>query len=192
MTAVDALATRAEVPLSVTLRELQEVIRTFQRSDWTGMTLEVRGLRITIGKDGPPGALTAAAASAPAAAPPAAAAAPPPVAVPPPVPAPPPPTPVVAGAGPVSGAAAVDTTGCVAVRSPAVGAFWTAPSPGQPPFVQVGDTVTADQQLAIVEVMKLMNPVVAPAAGEVVEVCARNAELVEYEQVLFWIRPSDD
>ncbi|MGY1776438.1 acetyl-CoA carboxylase biotin carboxyl carrier protein [Geodermatophilus sp. SYSU D00804] len=194
MTAVDDPAAAAEVPLSTTLRELQEVIRTFQRSDWTGMTLEVRGLRITIGKDGPPGALTAAATPAPAAAPAAAPPAAPPVpAAPPPVPAPPP-APVAAApaaAGPASGGGAVNTTGCVAVRSPAVGAFWTAPSPGQPPFVQVGDTVTADQQLAIVEVMKLMNPVVAPAAGEVVEVCARNAELVEYEQVLFWIRPSD-
>jgi biotin carboxyl carrier protein len=77
----------------------------------------------------------------------------------------------------------------VAVRSPAIGSFWVAPSPGQPPFVQVGDAVTEDQQLAIVEVMKLMNPVVSPTAGEVVRVCAANAELVEYEQVLFWIRP---
>jgi acetyl-CoA carboxylase biotin carboxyl carrier protein len=110
-------------------------------------------------------------------------------------PAPAAPTPAVA-AGPARGApgtavSAVDTTGCVAVRSPAVGAFWTAPSPGEPPFVRVGDPVAADQQLAIVEVMKLMNPVVASTAGEVVQVCAENAALVEYEQVLFWIRPSD-
>jgi biotin carboxyl carrier protein len=75
------------------------------------------------------------------------------------------------------------------VRSPAVGSFWVAPSPGEAPFVQVGDTVGEDQQLAIVEVMKLMNPVVTPVAGEVVEVCAANADLVEYDQVLFWIRP---
>ena len=84
----------------------------------------------------------------------------------------------------------MDTTGCVAVNSPAVGSFWVAPSPGQPPFVQVGQTVAEDEQLGIVEVMKLMNPVLSPTAGEVVEVCAANAELVEYEQVLFWIRPS--
>jgi biotin carboxyl carrier protein len=51
--------------------------------------------------------------------------------------------------------------------------------------------VAQDQQLAIVEVMKLMNPVVAPVAGTVVQVCAANADLVEYEQTLFWIRPAD-
>jgi biotin carboxyl carrier protein len=49
--------------------------------------------------------------------------------------------------------------------------------------------VAADEQLAIVEVMKLMNPVVAPLAGEVVQVCAANSELVEYDQVLFVLRP---
>ncbi len=66
-----------------------------------------------------------------------------------------------------------------------------APSPGEPPFVEVGQVVGQDEQLAIVEVMKLMNPVLAPLAGEIVQVCAANAEMVEYEQVLFLIRPSD-
>ena len=70
-----------------------------------------------------------------------------------------------AAAPPAATASVVDTTGCVAVRSPAVGAFWVAPGPGQPPFVEVGQTVAQDEQLAIVEVMKLMNPVVATARG---------------------------
>jgi biotin carboxyl carrier protein len=73
-----------------------------------------------------------------------------------------------------------------------VGVFWVAPSPGQPPFVELGQVVARDEQLAIVEVMKLMNPVVAPVAGTVVRMCAANAELVEYDQVLFWIRPDDE
>jgi acetyl-CoA carboxylase biotin carboxyl carrier protein len=185
-----------DVPQSVTFREAQEVIRTFQRSGWRSMTLDVRGLRITVGKDGPPaGAVPSAAATTAvaAAAPPAAPSAPAPTpAAPPPPPAAEAPTPAVAAAAaPGTAASAVDTTGCVAVRSPAVGAFWIAPSPGQPPFVRVGDTVAVDQQLAIVEVMKLMNPVVAATAGEVVQICAENAALVEYEQILFWIRPSD-
>jgi len=175
-----------EIPQGATFREVQELIRTFQRSGWSAMTLDLHGLRITLGKDGPPSAaaptapaaVTAATApTAPAAAAPAAA---PPVAVAP------------RPAMPPSAAAGVDTTGCVAVRSPAVGTFWVAPAPGQPPFVTVGQTVERDEQLAIVEVMKLMNPVVAAAPGEIVEVCARNAEMVEYDQVLFWIRPNDD
>ncbi|HZZ49858.1 MAG TPA: acetyl-CoA carboxylase biotin carboxyl carrier protein [Pseudonocardia sp.] len=168
------------IPDSVTYREVQEIIRTFRGSEWKSMTLEIRGLRISIGKDGPPASVAAAAApaaTAPASTAPAKAAAPSTRAA---APSAPPTAP---------SASSVDTEGCVAVRSPAVGSFWVAPSPGEAPFVQVGDTVTEDQQLAIVEVMKLMNPVVTSVAGEVVEVCAANAELVEYEQVLFWIRP---
>lgn len=77
----------------------------------------------------------------------------------------------------------------VAVRSPTLGTFFVAPKPGAPPFVQPGDRVAAEDTLGIVEVMKLMNPVKAPAAGEIVKVCAANNELVEYDRVLFWIRP---
>jgi acetyl-CoA carboxylase biotin carboxyl carrier protein len=158
------LTADADVPESVTFREVQEVIRTFRDSGWTGMTLELHGMRVVIGKDGPP----RGAGAAPAAA-------------------------VAAGGSSGSGSTpATDTTGCVAVNSPAVGSFWVSPSPGQPPFVQVGQAVAEDEQLGIVEVMKLMNPVVSPTAGEVAAVCAANAELVEYEQVLFWIRPSDE
>jgi acetyl-CoA carboxylase biotin carboxyl carrier protein len=180
-----------DVESTVTFREVQEVIRTFQRSGWTGMTLEVGSLRITVGKDGPPsgaagpGPTSAVAVAAPAAppgaAPSAQAAAPVPSAAPA----------ARTAAAPAATASVVDTTGCTAVRSPAVGAFWVAPAPGQPPFVEVGQTVEQDEQLAIVEVMKLMNPVVATVAGEIVQVCARNAEMVEYDQVLFWIRPTD-
>jgi acetyl-CoA carboxylase biotin carboxyl carrier protein len=193
----------SEVPESATFRAVQEIIRTFQGSGWTGMTLDVSGLRITLGKHGRPAGPVGgpnAATAAPAAADPAAAA---PAAAAPAAAAP--------GAAPLTAAPAssaaartspappaeappstsVDTTGCIGVRSPAVGAFWVAPSPGQPPFVQVGQQVAQDEQLAIVEVMKLMNPVVATTAGEVVQICAANAEMVEYEQVLFWIRPTD-
>jgi acetyl-CoA carboxylase biotin carboxyl carrier protein len=77
----------------------------------------------------------------------------------------------------------------LAVRSPTLGTFFVAPKPGAPPFVQPGDRVASDDTLGIVEVMKLMNPVKAPVAGEVVKVCASNNELVEYDRVLFWIRP---
>ncbi|BAH51218.1 acetyl-CoA carboxylase biotin carboxyl carrier protein [Rhodococcus opacus] len=170
----------------VTHREVQEILRTFQESGWASMTLELDGIRITVGKDGPPAA--AGTAPAPTAAPVAA-----PVAAPP---APqasvaPAPAPVASAPAPSAPAAAVDTAGCIEVRSQTVGAFWTAPSPGDPPFVQVGQTVEAGQQIAIVEVMKLMNPVLTPQGGEIVQICATNADLVEFDQVLFLIRPTD-
>jgi acetyl-CoA carboxylase biotin carboxyl carrier protein len=70
------------------------------------------------------------------------------------------------------------------VESPSVGLFWRAPSPGAPPFVEVGATVNEGDTLAIVEVMKLMNHVVAPAAGEVKAIVPENGEAVEYGQPL--------
>jgi acetyl-CoA carboxylase biotin carboxyl carrier protein len=183
--------TEPDVPEAVTYREVQEILRTFRDSGWTGMTVHLHGMRITVGKDGPPRGAGAGVADAPPAAPPPAVAPAPgaPAAAPAAVPPGPPPT--SGAATPTGGDAPVDLSGCVDVHSPAVGAFWVAPSPGQPPFVEVGQTVAQDEQLAIVEVMKLMNPVVAPVAGTVVQVCAANADLVEYEQVLFRIRPSD-
>jgi acetyl-CoA carboxylase biotin carboxyl carrier protein len=79
--------------------------------------------------------------------------------------------------------------GVLAVRSPTLGTFFVAPKPGAAPFVQPGDRVGAEDTLGIVEVMKLMNPVKAGTAGEVMKVCAANNELVEYDRVLFWVRP---
>jgi acetyl-CoA carboxylase biotin carboxyl carrier protein len=179
----------AQVPDSVTHREIQEILRTFAASGWSTLELEVRGMRIVVGKDGPPTAATTAPAAGAATA--GTAPVPSPAPATPAAAAPAPTAPVPAPAAPAAPAAPVDTEGLVAIRSPAVGAFWVSPAPGQPPFVEVGQMVARDEQLAIVEVMKLMNPVVAAQPGEIVQVCATNAELVEYDQVLFLIRPSD-
>ncbi|MFB9674320.1 acetyl-CoA carboxylase biotin carboxyl carrier protein [Streptosporangium vulgare] len=78
-----------------------------------------------------------------------------------------------------------------AVTAPLVGTFYVAAEPGAPPFVQPGDRVDAGQTIGIVEAMKLMNPVVAGQAGEVVEVVAGDGEPVEYGQVLVRIRTDD-
>ncbi len=81
--------------------------------------------------------------------------------------------------------------GLHAVRSPVVGTFYRAPAPGEDPYVEVGDTVSAGQTLCIVEAMKLMNEIVADVSGEVVEVLAENAGGVEYDQPLFYLRPDE-
>jgi acetyl-CoA carboxylase biotin carboxyl carrier protein len=80
--------------------------------------------------------------------------------------------------------------GMDAVRAPLVGTFYVAPTPGAEPFVQVGDEVETGQTLAIVEAMKLMNPIVADAAGVVTEIRVGDAESVEYDQILMLLRPS--
>lgn len=71
------------------------------------------------------------------------------------------------------------------VRAPAIGVFFRAPEPGAKPFVEVGDAVVAGQQVALVEVMKLMIPVHADVDGQVVEVLKGNGEAVEYDEPLF-------
>ena len=81
--------------------------------------------------------------------------------------------------------------GLHAVRSPLVGTFYRAPAPGEDPYVEVGESVRAGQVLCIVEAMKLMNEISADISGEVVEVLAENAEGVEYDQPLFYLRPEE-
>lgn len=75
------------------------------------------------------------------------------------------------------------------VKSPIVGTFYEAPSPGSPPYVKVGDTVEVGQILCIVEAMKLMNEIESDVAGEIVKKLASNGQPVEYGQPLFAIRP---
>jgi acetyl-CoA carboxylase biotin carboxyl carrier protein len=75
------------------------------------------------------------------------------------------------------------------VKSPIVGTFYEAPSPGAPPFVKPGDSVEEGQVLCIVEAMKLLNEIESDVAGEVVKKLAVNGQPIEYGQELFAIRP---
>jgi acetyl-CoA carboxylase biotin carboxyl carrier protein len=75
------------------------------------------------------------------------------------------------------------------VKSPIVGTFYEAPSPGAPPFVKIGDTIVEGQVLCIIEAMKLLNEIESDVAGEVVKILATNGQPIEYGQELFAIRP---
>lgn len=74
-----------------------------------------------------------------------------------------------------------------AVKSPMVGTAYTAPEPGAPPYVQVGDEVSQGQTLLIVEAMKTMNPIPAPRSGRIVQVFIGNEQPVEFDEVLMVI-----
>ncbi len=74
------------------------------------------------------------------------------------------------------------------VKSPIVGTFYEAPSPGAPPFVKVGDIVEVGQVLCIVEAMKLLNEIESDVAGEIVKKMGSNGQPIEYGQELFAIR----
>ena len=75
------------------------------------------------------------------------------------------------------------------VRSPMVGTFYRAPAPGQPPFVEVGQSVEPDSILCVIEVMKLMNSIEAGVRGTVRQVVVENAAAVEAGEVLVAIEP---
>jgi acetyl-CoA carboxylase biotin carboxyl carrier protein len=77
----------------------------------------------------------------------------------------------------------------IVVRSPMVGTFYRAPTPGAAPFVQIGHTVEAEATVCIIEVMKLMNSIPAGARGVVREILADDAQAVEYGQPLVVLEP---
>lgn len=74
-----------------------------------------------------------------------------------------------------------------AVKSPMVGTFYSAPSPGAKPFVQVGDTVNEGDTLCIVEAMKMLNEIEADKAGVIKAMLKENGQPVEYGEALFVI-----
>ena len=82
------------------------------------------------------------------------------------------------------------TAGLHVIKSPIVGTFYSAPSPGANSFVRIGDHVNAGQVLCIIEAMKLMNEIEADVAGEVMRIFVDNGQPVEYGEPLFAIHPS--
>jgi acetyl-CoA carboxylase biotin carboxyl carrier protein len=73
------------------------------------------------------------------------------------------------------------------VTAPMVGTFYSATTPGSPPFVQVGDRVNVGDTLCIVEAMKMMNQIEAEVAGTIKSIRVQNGDPVEYAQILFVI-----
>lgn len=107
-----------------------------------------------------------------------------------PRPAPPEETPegqsVHAQTGNIDAPAPEQITGHV-IRVPMVGTFYRAPSPGSPPFVDVGDRVKEGDTLCIIESMKMMNHVSADRPGKIEAILVENGQAVEYDQPLITI-----
>lgn len=73
------------------------------------------------------------------------------------------------------------------ITTPMVGTFYSAPSPGSPDFVQIGDRVNEGDTLCIIEAMKMMNQIDADVSGTIKSIRVQNGEPVEYGQILFVI-----
>ena len=108
------------------------------------------------------------------------------------------PAPGAAAAKPAATAAAPTTQatkavaipeGMLPITAPLLGTFYVAPEPGAPPFVKVGQQITEDTTVGLIEVMKVFNSVRATVAGTVVEVVAQNGQFVEFGQTLFIVKP---
>lgn len=104
---------------------------------------------------------------------------------PPPAPLAPAPAPAPSSApAPAETGASAPVSTANAVKSPMVGTAYLAPNPEAKPFVSVGQQVAAGDTLLIVEAMKVMNPIVAPAAGTVKSVLVESGQPVEFDQPL--------
>jgi acetyl-CoA carboxylase biotin carboxyl carrier protein len=90
-------------------------------------------------------------------------------------------------AGPATAGEAEPEDDGFSVTAPMVGTFYSAASPGSPPFVQMGDRVNQGDTLCIVEAMKMMNQIEAEVSGTIKSIRVQNGDPVEYGQVLFII-----
>ena len=77
----------------------------------------------------------------------------------------------------------------VEITAPMVATFYRSPSPGDPPFVELGARINVGQTVCILEAMKLMNELESEVSGEVVEILVENGTPVEFGQVLMRLKP---
>lgn len=153
--------------------EVGEILSLIDSSSCTEVILETEGIKLVVRRGGAEGTgggqseqpvPVAVPASAPSAAS---------------TPAPTKPAPAMSGS----------TGGDGFVGAPMVGTFYRAPSPDSPPFVEVGSKVNTGDPICVIEVMKLFTTVHAEVAGTVTEIGATDAQLVEYGQMIFIIKP---
>lgn len=153
--------------------DVLHILKLIDESHFDYFQLEVGDLKITVSK-GEPIPLTTT-PSAHAAAPAAAA-----VSKPAPAAAP--------TQKPEAPKAAAIPPGMAPITAPLLGTFYIAPEPGAPPFVKVGDAVTEDTTVGLIEVMKVFNSVRSGVKGVVTEAVAQNGQFVEHGQTLFLVK----
>ena len=170
--------------MPLTHSDIAEILRLVDQSTLDEFVVEVGDLKVEIRRKG-------ATPSSPGASAVPASPSPPPSTGPStsvaPLSAPPPPDASEGKGVPAASGGPDVREGQVAVRSPMVGTFYRRPAPDQPPYVEVGSEVEVDAPLCLVEVMKLYTTIYAKTRGRIAWICANDAELVEYDQVLFII-----
>jgi acetyl-CoA carboxylase biotin carboxyl carrier protein len=155
-----------------TARDLEALMELFENSDWKELDLRMEGFELYLSKD--PTRRRGVTAPAPMTVPASS------------------PAPTSGGhAAPVAPAAtSVIPANWIAVRAPNLGTFYRAPKPGAAPYVELGQHVTADTEVCLIEVMKLFTSVRAGVAGTVRKVAVQDGEMVEHDQILLYIEPA--
>ena len=162
------------------IRKLKELIRLMVENELTEIDLKDEKETVSLRREGsqapvvqvsptpsaPPAAPAPAMASAPA------------------------PAPTAPAAAPASEPSPADTSNLEQITSPMVGTFYSAAKPESPAFAKVGDTVTADTTVCIVEAMKIFNEIKAEQSGIIEKVLVSNGDSVEFGQALFLVRPA--
>jgi acetyl-CoA carboxylase biotin carboxyl carrier protein len=160
----------------LTLKDIAEITRLLDESQYGSLDLTMGEFKLRIRRGGAGGGWAPREEDDYAAPPAAAAPAPTPAAAP--------------AAAPPPAAAAAAAADEVDVTAPLLGNFYEAPRPGEPDFVAVGDVVTPDTTIGIIEVMKLMNPIRAGVAGTITAKLAQNGKAVEQGQALVRVKVS--
>ena len=148
------------------IKEIKKLIDLMKKNGLTAFEMEKNGFRISLAKESgyQPGMAYAVPPPAPVAAAPATA------------------------ASSASAEVAPEATPGKEVTSPMVGTLYFAPSPESPPFVSVGQAVTPDTVVCIIEAMKVMNEIKAEVAGTIAEITAENGQPVQFGQALFRLK----
>jgi acetyl-CoA carboxylase biotin carboxyl carrier protein len=162
----------------LTHEDVREILALLETSTFDELSIEMDDLKLVLRRSGTGDADVSTGTSSGGVA----------MSAPPPPPAPAPrPAPSASPQQPTP--AAPRPAGLREVAAPMLGIFYRAPKPGAEPFVSVGARIAADSVIGIIEVMKLMNPVPAGIAGEVIEVIAPDGELVEFGQTILLVKP---
>lgn len=152
------------------LQQIEKIVELMKANDLAEFEIEEEGLRLAIKRRGA-GEPVIVAPTAPVAMPSIAA-------------------PAAPAAGPTAPAeAAVSETKYLEIKAPIVGTFYRSPSPDADPFVTVGQHVSPDTVVCIIEAMKVMNEIKAEVKGTIRKILVDNATPVQYGQVLFLVEP---
>ena len=145
------------------LKEIKELIALMRKNDLSVFKMEKEGFKITLkkGTDFQPVITTTVAPAAPVAAP---------------------------AAPALSAPEAAPASNLREISSPMVGTFYGSVSPDSPPYVAIGQEVTEDTVVCIIEAMKVMNEIKAEVRGVIAEVVAENGKPVQFGQALFRVR----